>query len=73
MVDKYKGYTHAKFYCKTKSRSKVTAEGPNLPPLVFRRPKKPSKKRVNPAFEVQIVGIRTMVPALLSFLSFLEG
>ena len=43
------------------------------PPLVFRRPKKPSRKRVNPAFEVQIVGIRTMVPALLSFLPFLEG
>ena len=24
MVDKYKGYTHTKFCCKTKSRSKVT-------------------------------------------------
>ena len=26
MVDKQKGYTHVKFYCKTKSRSKVTEE-----------------------------------------------
>ena len=26
MADKQKGYTHVKFYCKTKSRSKVTEE-----------------------------------------------
>ena len=24
MVNEWKGYTHAKFYCKTKSRSKET-------------------------------------------------
>ena len=26
MADKQKGYTHVTFYCKTKSRSKVTEE-----------------------------------------------
>ena len=39
MVDKQKGYTHVKFYCKTKSRSKVTEEvaetEPPPPPLYF--------------------------------------
>ena len=37
MADKQKGYTHVTFYCKTKSRSKVTEEvaesEPPLPPL----------------------------------------
>ena len=34
MVDKWKGYTEAKFYCKTKPRSKVTdsfGEGESSP------------------------------------------
>ena len=37
MADKQKGYTHVTFYCKTKSRSKVTEEvaesEPPLPPV----------------------------------------
>ena len=40
MADKQKGYTHVTFYCKTKSRSKVTeevaeSEPPPLPPTPY--------------------------------------
>ena len=52
MADKQKGYTHVTFYCKTKSRSKVTEEGaesepppPSPHPLVLRHSKKPNSNR----------------------------
>ena len=49
MADKQKGYTHVTFYCKTKSRSKVTeevAESETPPhPLFLRHSKKPNSNR----------------------------
>ena len=49
MADKQKGYTHVTFYCKTKSRSKVTEEvaesGARPPPLFLRHSKKPNSNR----------------------------
>ena len=50
MVDIQIGHTHAQFYCKARSRSKVTEEGLNLPPfppLVLKCPQKPIKNRIN--------------------------
>ena len=52
MADKQKGYTHVTFYCKTKSRSKVTEEvaesetpPPSPHPLFLRYSKKPNSNR----------------------------
>ena len=48
MADKQKGYTHVTFYCKTKSRSKVTeevAESETPHPLFLRYSKKPNSNR----------------------------
>ena len=52
MADKQKGYTHVTFYCKTKSRSKVTEEvaeseppPPSPHPLFLRHSKKPNSNR----------------------------
>ena len=48
MADKQKGYTHVTFYCKTKSRSKVTeevAESEPPHPLFLRHSKKPNSNR----------------------------
>ena len=47
MADKQKGYTHVTFYCKTKSRSKVTEEvaESETPQPPIRHSKKPNSNR----------------------------